>query len=176
MRIGSGASSRRRALIGFGGGQVAVPIPMLALERKMRRTGGPGIIPFELAGTPERSRRIVERWGADGQSAARASLLLDYPYLVSYAGLQAAICGAASDALREAGRGRLAAAGHLVATAQWGAGAFDAVENTALLGVLAGRSGRLPGVARTCAGAKFALLGLGWLYAALGFLSHRQNR
>lgn len=142
----------------------------------MRRTGGPGIIPFELAGTPERSRLILERWGADGQSAARVSLLLDYPYLVSYAGLQAAICGAASDALREGGRTTLAAAGNLMAIAQWAAGAFDAVENAALLGVLAGRSDRLPGLARTCACAKFALLGLGWSYAALGFLSHQRNR
>jgi len=176
MRMGCEASSRRRALAGFGGSQLALLVPMLALERKMRRTGGPGIIPFELAGTPTRSRRILERWGADGQSSARLSLLLDYPYLVSYAGLQAAICDAASDALREAGRSRLAAAGRLVAIGQLGAGVFDAVENTALLGVLAGRSGRLPSVARTCACAKFALLGLGWLYAALGFLSRRQNR
>ena len=142
----------------------------------MRRTGGPGIIPFELAGTPDRSRRILQMWGADGRSAARASLLLDYPYLIAYSGLQSAVCDAAADALRESGSGTLADAGRLVCAGQWIAGAFDAVENAALLGVLAGHNDRLPAVARTCACVKFALLGLGGTYAAIGFVSRLRTR
>ena len=73
---------------------------MLVLERRMRSTGGPGIFGFELAGSPERAQQILEAWGPDGKSAARVSLLLDYPYLVSYAGLQAAGCGMAAEAFR----------------------------------------------------------------------------
>jgi hypothetical protein len=151
-------------------------VPLLALEREMKQTGGPGIIPFELAGTPERARDILETWGPEGRSAARRSLLLDYPYLVTYSVLQAALCDAASDALRRRGAVTLADAGRLVRIGQWSAGAFDAAENTALLAVLAGRNGRLPAVARTCASAKFALLGLGWLYAALGLVSRLRSR
>jgi hypothetical protein len=142
----------------------------------MMRTGGPGIIPFELAGTPERSRRIMDKWGAEGRSAARMSLLLDYPYLVTYSGLQLAACGAASEVLRRSGATTLADAGRVIAPAQIAAGAFDAVENTALLGVLADRSDRLPAVARAAARAKFTLLTVGWLYAALGLAGRLLRR
>jgi hypothetical protein len=151
-------------------------VPLLVLERRMKRAGGPGIIPFELAGTPERSRRIMERWGPAGQSAARLSLVLDYPFLVTYSGIQLAACGAASDALRRRGATALADAGRVVGPAQLAAGGFDAVENTALLGILAGRDGRLPALARACASAKFGLLLLGWLYGALGLASRLTAR
>jgi hypothetical protein len=169
-------SERRRWLWGFGAGQVLLLVPLLALERRMRRAGGPGIIPFELAGTPERSRRIMERWGADGQSAARMSLVLDYPYLVTYSALQVAASRAASGALRRRGATALADVGRLIGASQVAAGAFDAAENTALLGVLAGRNGRLPALARACARAKFALLGVGWGYGALGLASRLAAR
>lgn len=95
--------SWRRALWTFGLGGAALLIPLLALERAMKRTGGPGIIAFELAGTPERSRKIMDTWGPEGQSAARLSLLLDYPLLITYCGIQVAGCAAASDALPLAG-------------------------------------------------------------------------
>ena len=36
----------------------------------MRATGGPGIIPFELAGSATRAEDIMTRWGSDGQRAA----------------------------------------------------------------------------------------------------------
>ena len=150
--------------------------PLVVLDRRMMRAGGPGIIPFELAGSPERSRRIMEKWGPEGRSAARMSLLLDYPFLVTYSGLQFAACGAASDSLRRGGATALADAGRVIAPAQFAAGAFDAVENTALLGVLAGRSDRLPAVARAAARVKFTLLKLGWAYAALGLAGRLLRR
>ena len=160
----------------FVAANVALFVPLLALERRMKRAGGPGIIPFELAGSPERSRAIMERWGEHGRAAARTSLLLDYPYLVSYTGLQVAGVSAAGDALRRAGAKGLAGAAPALAAGQVVAGACDAVENTALLGVLAGRDERLPAVARAFASAKFALLGAGWLYGALGLAAHLAKR
>ncbi len=150
-------------------------IPMLALERQLRRTGGPGIIPFELAGTSEKSKQIIEAWGPTGRRAARTSLVLDYPYLVTYAGLQAALCELAGDALRRRGSRWLAPAGPLLGKTQWAAGAFDALENAALLAVLAGGSERLPALAKRCASAKFALLGLGWAYMATALVSSRRG-
>jgi hypothetical protein len=152
----------------FGVAHAALWVPMLALEWRMNRAGGAGIVPFELAGTPERSRRMMERWGDDGRRAARISLLLDYPFLVSYTGLQVAGCAAA---------GRVLPAGRYVVPTQVAAGAFDAAENTALLGVLSGHDGgALPAVARFCALAKFALLGVGWAYALAGLLASRLRR
>src|SRR3954447_6954291 len=99
-------------------GQILLLIPLSACERRMRRTGGPGIIPFELAGTPERSRRIMETWGRSGQRAARSSLILDYPYLVTYSGLQLEGCRWASRRLRGAGATALADAGRAIAPLQ----------------------------------------------------------
>ncbi len=150
-------SSRRGAIRILGAAQVALLLPLLEMERRMRKAGGPGIIAFELAGTPERAKKIMRKWGAEGQAAARVSLILDYPFLVTYSGLQFIGCKAAG--------GRAA---KVIAPAQIAAGAFDAIENTALLGVLAGRDDRLPALARACALAKFALLTVGGLYRALG--------
>lgn len=113
----------------------------------------------------------MDRWGADGRSAARLSLLLDYPFLVAYSGLQLAGCRAASEALRRSGASALADVGPAVGAMQLAAGACDAAENTALLGVLAGHEDRLPALARDFATAKFALLAVGWTYLALGQLS-----
>jgi hypothetical protein len=62
---------------------------MLMLERRMRRGGGPGIIPFELAGSASRAEDIMARWGSDGQRAARLSLWLDFGYMATYGTLTA---------------------------------------------------------------------------------------
>ena len=159
---------RSYALRSFGAAQVALLVPLLILERRMQRTGGPGIIPFELAGTPERSRRILETWGTDGRTAAKASLVLDYPFLVSYSGFNIALAGLAGERLPGA---------TAIAAAQVAAGACDAAENTALLGVLAtSPDGRLPAVAATFARVKFALLSTVWAYLAAGLAAHLARR
>ena len=168
--------STRGRLGAFGAAQTVLFLPLAALDRRMMRTGGPGIIPFELAGTTEHSRKILDTWGEEGRSAARRSLLLDYPFLVAYSGFNLACSAAASDALRSNGASALARAGRSVGAMQVAAGACDAAENTALLGVLAGHDERLPGMARAFASAKFALLAVGWSYAALGLASRLFRR
>jgi hypothetical protein len=134
----------------------------------MRTTGGPGIIPFELAG-PRRSAEILRRWGAEGQRAARASLLLDFPYLVAYTTLNVRLTRRAGE------RGQLPGLAPAVAAMQIAAGACDAVENAALLGVIArGGDARLATLARNSALAKFAGLVLGWVFggaALVGILT-----
>lgn len=139
-----------------------------ALERRMRDTGGPGIIPFELAGTPERTSRIIDTWGPEGGSAAKRSLLLDYAFPPTYASLQALGCTATADRCAESGRPALAAWGGSLAWSQLAAAGFDYIENTALLLILSGRDGRLPALARRAALAKFALLFAGWGYLLIG--------
>jgi hypothetical protein len=140
----------------------------VALERRMRNTGGPGIIPFELAGTAERAKRITDTWGPDGLRAARFSLLLDYAFPPTYAPLQALGCTAVAEGFAQGGRPVLAASGAPLAWGQLAAAGFDYVENTALLLILAGRDGALPAIARRAALAKFALLFAGWGYMLLG--------
>ncbi|MFL5886439.1 MAG: hypothetical protein ACJ77M_15305 [Thermoleophilaceae bacterium] len=144
---------------------VALLIPLAVLDRRMQSTGGPGIIPFELAG-PDGGPKIMQRWGSDGRRAARASLVLDFPFLAAYTTLNVRLAARAGGALAPA-----------VAATQVAAGACDAVENTALLGVLArGGDARLSVVARTAARIKFAGLYAGWLYFLVALVRAAASR
>jgi hypothetical protein len=136
----------------------------------MRAAGGTGIIPFELAG-PERSARTLQRWGPEGRRAARASLILDFPYLVAYTTLGVRLTRRARDVLGARSK-RLGWLGRAVAGIQIAAGACDAIENAALLGVVA-RDGdpKLASLARTSARAKFAGLLVGSVYGAAALFS-----
>jgi hypothetical protein len=100
---------------------------MLMLERRMRQTGGPGIIPFELAGSVSRAEDMMTRWGSEGQRAARLSLWLDFGYMATYGTLAALLV----DRARRR-RGDPAALPTMVIIAV----AADAVEGVALLKVL----------------------------------------
>ena len=141
--------TRGRAALAFGAANLVVFAPIAAAERRMKATGGPGIIPFELAGTPERSQRMLDTWGDPGRAAARASLLLDFPYLVTYSGLGVIGCLAAADAFDDAGWAPLAAAGGAMAAAQVAAGACDAAENATLLMILRRGTGRISAAPRS---------------------------
>ncbi|OBH55532.1 hypothetical protein [Mycobacterium sp. E2479] len=103
---------------------------MLVLEHRMRRSGGPGIIAFELAGSASRAEDIMSRWGSDGQRAARLSLWLDFGYMATYGVLTALLVDRAR---RRRGHPAGLPAAALVAVAG------DAVEGVSLLSVLRGR-------------------------------------
>lgn len=100
---------------------------MLMVERRMRATGGSGIIPFELAGSAARAEDIMARWGSDGQRAARLSTWLDFGYMATYGTLMALLV----DRARRR-RGHPATLPAIVAVAVAG----DAVEGVSLLKVL----------------------------------------
>jgi hypothetical protein len=149
-------------------------VPLVVLDRRMQATGGPGIIPFELAG-PKRSAEILERWGADGRRAARASLLLDFPYLVAYTWLNVVLTGRARDALPGEGATALRRAAPLALSLLVVAGACDAIENAALLRVIArGGDARQAEIAQAAARAKFAGLAVGWLYGVAAIRARRR--
>ena len=147
---------------------------MVRQELVMRRTGGPGIVGFELVGSVARAEEILEEWEQEGQEAARRSLLVDYPYLATYAPLLAALCRDAGERFEDAGHRAPARLAPAIATAQYLAAACDAAEDTALLAILAGRRGRTPQLATTMALTKFCLLGLGLSYAAAAALTSRR--
>jgi hypothetical protein len=131
---------------------------MAVPDRSMRQTGGPGIIPFELAGNASRAEDIMTRWGSKGQRAARLSLWLDFGYMATYGTLAALLV----DRARRR-RGHPAGLPALVIPAV----ACDAIEGVALLQVLNGA--RVPVNARRAqiaASAKFAVLA-----GALGYVA-----
>jgi hypothetical protein len=131
---------------------------MLLPERRMRATGGPGIIPFELAGSAAGAERIMTSWGPDGQRAARVSLWLDFGYMATYGTFTALLVDRAR---RRRGHPTVLPAAVIVAVAA------DAAEGVSLLKVLrradiATHARR----ARVAALAKFALLVLALTYVA----------
>ena len=139
---------------------------MLALERQMHRSGGPGIIAFELASNAERAQRIMTAWGDGGQRAARGSLQLDFGYMATY--------GALTTLLVDYARRRL---GHpaIVGLGVAPAVVADAVEGVALLKVLAGNNIEINARrARGAAITKFAILVGALLYTVGGSLARRK--
>jgi hypothetical protein len=129
MATGSADRPGRRALIWALTAFAGYTSVMLGLEQQMRRSGGPGIIAFELAGNATRAQQIMSAWGDDGRRAAHRSMQLDFGYMATYGALTALLINFA--------RRRL---GHpaAVCLAVIPAVAGDAVEGVALLNVLAG--------------------------------------
>ena len=137
---------------------------------------GTGVIELELMRTTEKAQEVLSDYGADGRSAARTSLWLDYPYLVSYALFLALACVGISERARRLGRHRWAAVGIALAWAGLLAGLFDAVENAALLHVLAGHPEQpYPALAYLCAVSKFVLFAAALLYSVAGLLALRRS-
>jgi hypothetical protein len=112
-----------RATVAF----VVYTAVMLPVERRMRATGGPGIIPFELAGSAARAEDIMTRWGSDGQRAARLSLWLDFGYMATYGTFTALLVDGVR---RRRGHPAVLPATVIVAVAA------DAIEGVSLLKVL----------------------------------------
>jgi hypothetical protein len=96
-------------------------------ERRMRANGGPGIIPFELAGNASRAEDIISKWGDGGQLAARISLWLDFGYMATYGSFVGLLV---ERARRRWGHPRVLTATVIAAVAG------DAIEGISLLKVL----------------------------------------
>jgi hypothetical protein len=165
----------RRSLIVPAAATVGLSLPLVVLDRRMRAAGGFGMLAFEVSG-PDRGAEILRAWGVEGQRAARASLLLDFPFLVTYTVLNVRLTARTTDALSGSGGGVAKRMASVVVAVQVAAGACDAVENVALLGVVARRGdARLSTVARRAALVKFAGLIVGWLYDAVAVLRRRHR-
>jgi hypothetical protein len=132
---------------------------------------GVGIVELELSRTADAAARHNGDLGDSGRDAARTSLYFDYPYLVFYGLFFAAACVVVAARARERGMAGLARLGRPLAVGALVGAACDAVENAALLRVLAGHADQpWPGVAFGFAAAKFALTFAAALFAIVGFL------
>lgn len=160
-------SSRRSDLIWAVAAFAGYTAVMLDLERRMHRSGGPGIIAFELAGNAQRAQRIMSAWGDDGRHAARRSLQLDFGYMATYGALTALLVDRAR---RRLGHPAAVCLGVIPAVAG------DALEGVALLNVLAGDD--VEGNARRARGAaiiKFGVLVGALLYTGAAYLPKRHR-
>jgi hypothetical protein len=135
-------------------------------------SGGPGIVEFEMAGSPERAEEILDGWGVVGREAAERAIGIDYGFLVAYSLFLALATATVAARLSGSWKG----VGIALAWLSLLAGLLDAVENTALLYVIrAYRSGSIgslaPTVAAQAAGAKFAIVLLAGAYVLGGLVA-----
>jgi hypothetical protein len=161
--------TRRRALIASGIASVAIFVLLTVLDVRMMDAGGPGIVGFEVAGTQERAAEILADWGSDGVDAAKASLWIDYAYIVAYGTFLVLASLATRDLALERGWRRMAAWGLAVAPFAAAAAAFDAIEDVGLLLAVDQHGGALaPRLAQICASLKFVLLAMTIAYLLTG--------
>jgi hypothetical protein len=169
--------SRKRVLIVLGLATVALDAVVIALDHWISKTGGPGILGLELAGSRAHAQRIMGEWGADGRAAARLSLWIDYAFLLCYGAFFTLAGLTVRDWSRAQGRRWMAALGVFVPWFAAAAAVFDACEDALLLLVLAGRGGEaVPVMATVFAGLKFALIATAIAYALLGTLLWVRSR
>ena len=167
--------ARRRALWVSGAIALALFVVLALLEEELTRDGSRGIVPFEVAGTTDRAREFLDEWGAGRRDTVRASLLVDYPYLIAYSVFLSLVCAAVADV--NARRARFAAAGAIAAWSAIAAGVFDAFENAALLLVLeSGPEQPWPALAAGFAVLKFACAIAATLYALSGLALRAADR
>lgn len=150
----------------------------LMLERIDRPLRGPsaqrGIVSFEVARTSTNAGAILRMWRQQSVlPAARAGLLLDFPFIATYAPALAFGSLMTGSALL-ARSWPLAAAAEPLAWAALLAGALDVVEDLALLRELLADDPTQPWptIAYLAALAKFALIILTGLYSLYGLIAH----
>jgi hypothetical protein len=163
--------SRRTALFVTGILTVAIWGILVVLDLRMRDAGGPGIVGFELAGTEDRAAEILADWGDSGTDAAKASLWIDYAYILAYTSFLVLAAMATRDLADRRGWTRMAGFGRIVPVLAVGAGAFDAIENLWLLLAVNEHGGALaPRLGQVSAIAKFTLSGITVVYLLTGLL------
>jgi hypothetical protein len=169
--------TRKRALIASAVASIAIGAVLIVLDARMMDSGGPGIIGFEFAGSEERAAEILADWGDDGTDAARASLWLDFAYILAYGTFLVLAAWATRDLAESRGWRRLAAFGTAVVPFAAAAAAFDAIEDVGLLLAVDRQGGDLaPRLAQICASIKFALLAVTIAYLLIGLLVRLRAR
>lgn len=164
-------------MIASGIASIAIFVVLAILDLRMMDAGGPGIVGFELAGTQERAVEILADWGSKGTDAAKASLWIDYAFILAYGTFLVLAAWATRDRALERGWTRMAAFGLAVIPFAAGAAAFDAIEDVGLLLAVNQHGGDLaPRLGQVCALLKFALLAVTVGYLLVGLALRRRSR
>ena len=143
------------------------------LDRPLRTSAAPnGIVSFELAGSVENARAMIDSWDDRTRLYTALGLGLDYLFMLLYATTIAIACLWSAGVYAMSGW-PIAGWGGLVAWGVWLAAALDGVENYSLWQLLKGPVvNPWPGIARWCASIKFALITIAMLYGITGGIVH----
>jgi hypothetical protein len=163
--------TRKRALIASAVAALLIGAVLVVLDGRMTDAGGPGIVGFEFAGTEDRATEILAEWGDEGIDAAKASLWIDYAYILAYGTFLTLAAAATRDLARGRGWSRMAAFGSVAIPFAVAGAAFDAIEDVGLLLAVDGHGGGFaPRLAQVCASLKFALLAATISYLVAGLI------
>jgi hypothetical protein len=149
---------------------------MSPAENRMKDTGGPGMVPFELTGGQDQADEILAEWGEEGQDAARESLWIDFGFLIAYGAFLTLALAAVRDLARERDWRRLAAIGGIAVSFGALVAAFDALENICLLLTIDGAGTAFPLLATIFATCKFVLLIAAIAYLVAGLATRLLRR
>jgi len=128
-----------------------------------------GIISYELCGTVDGCRAILDSWNDEARVAARNNLIWDFPFLLLYSSTLALGVVGMGRRMHKL-RWRMARFAPAMAWAAWIAAVLDSIENIALWTMLASGPGVVSaGLAWICAAIKFLLLGVAIPYFFIGF-------
>ena len=153
-------------------GMGALALPSLGLM-SMR---GVSIFDLEFMRTSVEASEQVARLGPDGVVSAKVAMYVDFPLLVLYALTLSAACVAVAARSMARGAFRLAATANRVAWLAPIAAACDAVENVAILRVLAGDVDQpWPGLAFGFATLKFVMLAVVVILILVGLVLSRDQ-
>jgi hypothetical protein len=157
-----------RRMVALSGAALVIGyLPMARWERRMRATGGPGIVGLQLARDASAARDILAGWGPDGRRAATEQTRADFVWMQTY--------GITGACLVELARRRTGPTsgwhrqGRVVRWLPHAAVACDIVEGVGQLRSLRSWSSpeeRTVAMTRAAATAKYALLGAAALWAA----------
>lgn len=85
MSTAKGTAALPRNLLTLLVTAVLLLVVLLVVNQPLRNTGAPqGIVSFQLAGTAEHARAIIQSWGAENLVWAKASLWLDFLFIPAY--------------------------------------------------------------------------------------------
>jgi hypothetical protein len=110
-----------------------IMIFIMQFQGKILKEKGFNIVSFELAKTPSQAETIMIQWGETGVEAARLNTFIDFFFILAYAsfGYFASLILTENDPYSTVKRtGKIMAQGMIVA------GAFDVIENLAMLQTL----------------------------------------
>lgn len=138
------------------------------LDQPLRTPAAPsGTVSFELAGSVEKARAIVDSWDVGARLNSAFGLGFDYLFMPVYAAALSLAVLLAVDRRR----GAWSALGKALGWGAFAAAGFDAVENLALFSILNGNIvSPYPQIAAGCATVKFTLILAGLLYGLIGWL------
>jgi hypothetical protein len=146
----------------------------------LRQQGAPllgplplGILSLEMPATAAQARALIDALGAHGRETAVRQVQLDYVFLLLYP------LAFAMTLVRLAPRagGRVGRVCATLARRVWIAGLFDAIENAAMLRMLAGETGSpWPEVSTVCAAIKFAIVAAALLMLLAGLAAWAARR